>query len=217
MTGDAKTRDWVEIVATFLLSVAAIATAWSSYQATRWNGEQAKASGSEERDQDRGGPRSGPGRGGHRGRCCDLHPVGQRARPRAARAGGLLPQAVSGRVRARIRRLARNQAIRESRRARDSLQDAGVPARRGRRGQTARCSCGALLGEGPSQHPARLGLRSLRRPFRGFAVLRRNQHEDRGAGLAEGAARCRQPSVCRYGRLARNVPSQFRHLGEEGG
>jgi hypothetical protein len=44
MKGEAKTRDWVEIVATFLLSVAAIATAWSSYQATRWNGEQAKAS-----------------------------------------------------------------------------------------------------------------------------------------------------------------------------
>src|SRR5688572_5795277 len=44
MKGDAKPRDWVEIVATFLLSVAAIATAWSGYQATRWNGEQAKAS-----------------------------------------------------------------------------------------------------------------------------------------------------------------------------
>jgi hypothetical protein len=44
MTGDGRPRDWVEIVATFLLSVAAIATAWSSYQATRWNGEQAKAS-----------------------------------------------------------------------------------------------------------------------------------------------------------------------------
>ena len=28
-----------------LLSVAAVATAWSGYQATRWNGEQAKASG----------------------------------------------------------------------------------------------------------------------------------------------------------------------------
>ena len=27
-----------------LLAVAAVATAWSSYQATRWNGEQAKAS-----------------------------------------------------------------------------------------------------------------------------------------------------------------------------
>ena len=38
-----KPRDWVEIVATLLLSLAAIATAWSSYQATRWNGDQARA------------------------------------------------------------------------------------------------------------------------------------------------------------------------------
>jgi hypothetical protein len=38
-------RDWVEIAATVLLAFAAVATAWSSYQATRWNGEQAKASG----------------------------------------------------------------------------------------------------------------------------------------------------------------------------
>jgi hypothetical protein len=36
-------RDWVEIIATVVLSLAAVATAWSSYQATRWNGEQAKA------------------------------------------------------------------------------------------------------------------------------------------------------------------------------
>ena len=35
----------VEVVATVLLAVAAVATAWSGYQATRWNGEQAKASG----------------------------------------------------------------------------------------------------------------------------------------------------------------------------
>jgi hypothetical protein len=39
-----RTRDWVEIGATVLLAVAAVATAWSSYQATRWNGEQARAS-----------------------------------------------------------------------------------------------------------------------------------------------------------------------------
>ena len=37
-------RDRVEVVATVLLAVAAVATAWSGYQATRWNGEQAKAS-----------------------------------------------------------------------------------------------------------------------------------------------------------------------------
>jgi hypothetical protein len=37
-------RDWMEIGATVLLAIAAVATAWSSYQAARWNGEQAKAS-----------------------------------------------------------------------------------------------------------------------------------------------------------------------------
>ena len=39
-------RDWVEVGAAILLAVSAVATAWSSYQATRWNGEQAKMSGS---------------------------------------------------------------------------------------------------------------------------------------------------------------------------
>ena len=32
-----------EVIATVLLAVAAVATAWSGYQATRWNGEQTKA------------------------------------------------------------------------------------------------------------------------------------------------------------------------------
>lgn len=41
----APRRDRIELVATILLAVAAIATAWSSYQATRWNGETTKASG----------------------------------------------------------------------------------------------------------------------------------------------------------------------------
>ena len=36
--------DWQELIATVLLVVAALATSWSSYQATRWNGEQAAAS-----------------------------------------------------------------------------------------------------------------------------------------------------------------------------
>ena len=35
-------RNWAELAATILLACAAVATAWSSYQATRWNGEQAK-------------------------------------------------------------------------------------------------------------------------------------------------------------------------------
>jgi hypothetical protein len=40
---EAKRRNWVELIATVLLSVATVATAWSAYQANRWNGEQAKA------------------------------------------------------------------------------------------------------------------------------------------------------------------------------
>jgi hypothetical protein len=43
---EAARRDWIEIGAIVLLALAAVATAWSSYQAARWNGEQAKASGS---------------------------------------------------------------------------------------------------------------------------------------------------------------------------
>jgi len=43
---EAHERDWVEIGAAILLAFAAVATAWSSYQANRWNGEQAKTSGS---------------------------------------------------------------------------------------------------------------------------------------------------------------------------
>jgi ABC-type multidrug transport system fused ATPase/permease subunit len=36
-------NDRSEVIATVLLALAAVATAWSSYQASRWNGEQAKA------------------------------------------------------------------------------------------------------------------------------------------------------------------------------
>ena len=38
-----RRASWVDTVAAVLLACAAVATAWSSYQASRWNGEQAKA------------------------------------------------------------------------------------------------------------------------------------------------------------------------------
>src|SRR5215212_97194 len=38
-------RSLQELVATVLLVLAALATSWSSYQATRWNGQQALAAG----------------------------------------------------------------------------------------------------------------------------------------------------------------------------
>lgn len=42
---DEDGRNWQELVATVLIVLAALATSWSSYQATRWNGEQAAATG----------------------------------------------------------------------------------------------------------------------------------------------------------------------------
>jgi hypothetical protein len=41
--------DRVELCATILLAIAAVATAWCSYQANRWNGEQSKQSGTTNR------------------------------------------------------------------------------------------------------------------------------------------------------------------------
>ena len=43
MTTAAEGHNWTELVATVLLAAATVATAWSGYQSTRWNGEQAKA------------------------------------------------------------------------------------------------------------------------------------------------------------------------------
>src|SRR4051812_40949803 len=45
MTAADGSRDRIELVATILLAIATVATAWSGYQSTRWNGEQAKTGG----------------------------------------------------------------------------------------------------------------------------------------------------------------------------
>ena len=46
MTSDSSRADvWLEVVAAVVLSLAAVATAWSGYQASRWNAEAQMASG----------------------------------------------------------------------------------------------------------------------------------------------------------------------------
>jgi hypothetical protein len=42
-TAEQPGPDLIDIIAAVLLALAAVATAWSGYQASRWNGEQAKA------------------------------------------------------------------------------------------------------------------------------------------------------------------------------
>jgi hypothetical protein len=41
--GDARIRRWIELATTLLLALAAVATAWASYQSARWHGKQALA------------------------------------------------------------------------------------------------------------------------------------------------------------------------------
>jgi TRAP-type C4-dicarboxylate transport system permease small subunit len=41
-----KGRDRLELIATIVLAIAALGTAWSGYQASRWNGQQAEAASS---------------------------------------------------------------------------------------------------------------------------------------------------------------------------
>src|SRR5213592_400713 len=41
MEAESRRQHRVELLATILLAVAALATAWSTYQSTRWRGEQA--------------------------------------------------------------------------------------------------------------------------------------------------------------------------------
>ena len=83
VTAAARRRDRVELVATVLLALATVATAWSGYQSTRWNGEQAKAGGARERAADRVGQGGGAREHPDGDRRRDLHAVGQRLRPEA--------------------------------------------------------------------------------------------------------------------------------------
>ena len=41
MEADDRRTHWVELLSTILLAAAAVATAWSTYQSTRWRGVQA--------------------------------------------------------------------------------------------------------------------------------------------------------------------------------
>ena len=43
VAGHSRPGGWIDVVATTVLALAAVATAWSGYQASRWHGEQAIA------------------------------------------------------------------------------------------------------------------------------------------------------------------------------
>ena len=190
-----------------LLSVAAVATAWSSYQAARWNGEQAKTASRANARPRRGGARAGPGRGADRGRRGDVHPVG--GRQRARRRGAARTSTRSGSATSSSRRSRRGwPPIRSSPPdapptpfAMDEykLEAADEAEELDARGGGARRP-------GAPQHPAVDELHARRGAVRGVAVLRRHQHEARGARLADRAARDGHAGVPGDGGVDRDVP-----------
>ena len=174
----AERRDWVEIAATVLLACAAVATAWSSYQATRWNGEQAKTAGRVTKVRL------------DASRAADLANAQQQvdvatfmqwvdsyARSRRP-ARELLPRALPHRVQARVR-------TRGSPRSRSRRKGApptpfvmpqyrlAAKAEADRLDQDGRGARGAS----PPGHPAVVQLCPRRRPLRGCALLRGDEHE----------------------------------------
>ena len=192
---DRTMTDRTELVATVLLSVAAVATAWSGYQATRWNGEQTKASSRT-----------------------------NAIRIDAARAQGLaeaqkevdvatfiqwidayaqdqteLKDFYETRFRAEFKPAFEawlaTEPLDEPECAADAVRHAAVQARGGGGGRAARCGCRGFGGAGPAEHPARVELRPRRRPLLGLALLRRHEHEARrpcgcGGSHSGSDARC---------------------------
>ena len=128
----AKLHVHLELLATILLAIAAVATAWSSYQSSRWSGVQAidfSHANAARVEFDQGGDRSRPG---DPGRCPHLHPVGQRLRGRGHPALELLPPALPARIQARRAGLDRDPPAEEPQRAPDPVLDAPIQARQPR-------------------------------------------------------------------------------------
>src|ERR1043166_8322345 len=141
---DAETRRLhrVELLATVLLAVAAVATAWSTFQSTRWRGEQAidfsKANAARIHSS------QAATRAGQLTKI-DIALFGQwvkRGGRRQAAARAVLPP----RVPARLRGLGCDEAAHKPERSHDAVRDAAVPRLRGSAQQASQRRCPGALG-----------------------------------------------------------------------
>ena len=131
-------RSRVELVATVLLAVATVATAWSGYQSTRWNGEQAKAGGRANALRIESAKAAGLA---NTQSGIDVATFTQWANAYSLRQTELADfyfKRFRPGVQARRRRMGRDQAAQEPGRAPDAVRDAAVPARGTRAGRPAR-------------------------------------------------------------------------------
>ena len=208
-----RKRDWVEIVATVLLAMAAVATAWSSYQATRWNGEQAKTASRVNKTRIEATARARTWRTPRQ--QVDIATFIQWVD--ASRSGEAeLVDFYRERFRAEFKPAfaawLATRPLADRWRAADAVRHAGVPAGREGRGRAARPEAEVLAAARAAQHSARVQLRALRRPLLGRALLRRDEHEAHRRRAAQGDGRNRLRGLLRRRRLDRDVPGQRRRL-----
>ena len=199
----------MELAATLLLVLATVATAWASYQASRWHSEQAEAQSRATALRLESTRASGRGEQGGRDRPRALHPVGRRAPGRATPSWppSTAPASATGSSRRSGRGSQRSRSRTPTRRPRpSSLPEYRLAA--SDRGRASGGAGGRRHRRGEGGHSARRQLRARGGPLRSVALLRRPQPEAAHRRRDEGDAR---PGI----RLLRGRGDLDRHVSGE--
>ena len=205
--------DRVEVVATVLLAVAAVATAWSSYQATRWNGEQAKAASLTNALRIDAARAQGLAEAQTADRRGDVHPVGGRLRAR--RDASWRTSTSTASARSSSRRWTPGSRRRPLKNPDAPLTPFAMPQYRlaaDREAERLDAEARGLRGDGADRHPARVQLRPRRRAVRGRALLRRHEHQAPSRSPAAGHGRARLRPLPRHGDLDRHLAGEHRGM-----
>ena len=194
-------RDRVEVIATVLLAVATVATAWSGYQSTRWNGEQAKAGGRANALRIESAKAAGLA---NTQTSIDVATFTQWTDAYALHQTELADfyfRRFRAEFRPAVDAWVATKPLKNPSAPLTPVRDAAVQAEGARGRGTARRGSRRLHGQGADEHPAGIELRARRRPVRVGAVLRGHEHE------AEDAQAPRRDALPRLRHLLAAPPS----------
>ena len=196
-----------------LLAVATVATAWSGYQSTRWNGEQAKAGARAnalriESAQGRG-TREHPDRGRRR----DLHAMGRMPTPqRQTQLADFYFRRFRKEFRPAVDAWVATRPLKNPNAPPTPFAMPQYQLAARAEAERLDAEAEALRRAGAPRHPARLELRARCRPVRVVAVLRRHEHQAHVTETARRDALHRLRGLPRHGALDRHLAGQRRGL-----